>query len=127
MKQAKRVLVGTGAALAVYFALLAAASALIVRGSVAETSLAVCVLVSAFVAAFLGSRIAGSQDRLGDAALCAVSFLTAVVLLGFLINDGLDFSRAAQLAPAILCGAALASVMRFGKGKRTRGKRRSGK
>ena len=52
---------GVFAALVVYPALLAAASALIVRGTIAEDSVAICIWLFAFFAAFIGAEVSAGR------------------------------------------------------------------
>lgn len=131
MKEAKKIAFGVFAALAVYAALLAALSALIVRGTVGEENMALCVWVCACAASFAGARV--SAGREGEPAIriaaSAAGFWALIQLLGFLINDTIDPARSAALALPVLVGAAAAYLVRPAREKRKkgRGKRRSRK
>ena len=131
MKEAKKIAFGALVALVVYVALLAALSALIVRGTVKEESMALCVWVFACAAAFVGARV--SAGREGEPAVriaaSAAAFWALIQLLGFLVNDTLEPARSAALALPILVGGAAAYLVRPAreKRKRGRGKRRSRK
>lgn len=123
MKQTKRIALGVGVGLTVYLALLALASALIVRGSIGEPTAQTCVWICACIAAFISVKIASPHAETGSAAICAAALLCTIILLGFLVNGSIDFSRAAELVIPILIGAVLTFLLRVGKGKHTRGKR----
>ena len=131
MKEAKKIAFGALAALAVYVALLAALSALIVRGPVKEENIPLCVCVFACAAAFIGARV--SAGRAGEPAMRiaagAAAFWALIQLLGFLVNDTIEPARSAALALPILVGGAAAYLIRPAreKRKRGRGKRRSHK
>ena len=131
MKEAKKIAFGALAALAVYVALLAALSALIVRGTVKEENIPLCVWVFACAAAFIGARV--SAGRAGEPAIRiaagAAAFWALILLLGFLVNDTIDPARSAALALPILVGGAAAYLIRPTREKRRRGrgKRRSHK
>ena len=124
MKEAKKIALGALAALAVYVLLLAALSALIVRGTVQEEGVALCVWVFACVAAFAGARVSAGHE--GEPALriaaSAAAFWALIQLLGFLVNDTIEPVRSATLALPILVGAAAAYLIRPARGKRKRGK-----
>ena len=131
MKEAKKIAVGAFAALAVYVALLAALSALIVRGTVKEESVALCVWVFACAASFVGARASAGRgsDQAVWIAAGAAAFWALIQLLGFLANDTIEPARSAALALPILVGGAAAYLVRPAreKRKRGRGKRRSRK
>lgn len=131
MKEAKKIAFGAFVALAVYVVLLALLSVLLVRGTVAEKSLPLCVWVFACIAAFVGARIStgrGDDPALRIAASTA-AFWALVQLLGFLINNTIEPARSAALALPILVGGVVAYLVRptREKRKRGRGKRRSRK
>lgn len=131
MKEAKKIALGAFAALVVYVMLLAALSALIVRGTVREETVPLCVWVFACAASFIGARI--SAGREGKPAIRiaagAAAFWALIQLLGFLVNDTIEPARSAALALPILVGGAAAYLVRPAreKRKRGRGKRRSRK
>lgn len=131
MKEAKKIAFGAFTALAVYVVLLAVLSVLIVRGTVAEKNLTLCVWVFACVAAFVGARV--STGRGGAPALwiaaSAAAFWALIQLLGFLVNDTIDPVRSAAVALPILAGGVAAYLVRptREKRKRGRGKHRSRK
>ena len=131
MKEAKKIAFGTLAALAVYVALLAALSALIVRGTIKEENISLCVWVFACAASFAGARV--SAGREGEPAVriaaSAAGFWALVQLLGFLVNDTIEPARSAALALPILVGGTAAYLIRPSreKRKRGRGKKRSRK
>lgn len=124
MKEAKKIAFGAFTALAVYVLLLAALSALIVRGTVAEKNLALCVWVFACAASFVGARL--SAGRGGEAAIRiaagAAAFWALVQLLGFLINDTIEPARSAALALPVLVGGVLVYLVRPAREKRKRGR-----
>lgn len=131
MKEAKRIALGALTALGVYVALLALLSALIVRGTVNEEHMALCVWVFACAASFAGARV--SAGRGGEQAVWiaagAAAFWSLIQLLGFLVNDTIEPARSAALALPILVGGVAAYLVRptREKRKRGRGKRRSRK
>ena len=131
MKEAKKIALGALVALGVYVALLAVLSALIVRGTVKEENMALCVWAFACAAAFAGAKV--SAGREGEPAVriaaCAAAFWALIQLLGFLVNDTIEPARSAALALPILVGGAAAYLVRPAreKRKRGRGKRRSRK
>ena len=127
MKEAKQIALSAGTSLAAYIALLAIAAALIERGNIKEGNLQLCAWVCVFLAVFIGIRIFCSRWKAGSVAACTAAILCAIALLGFLINDGLDFAGVLKLAIPSILGAALAWVTHFGKQKRSKGKRRSRK
>ena len=126
MKEAKKIALGALAALAVYMALLAALSALIVRGTVGEAHTALCVWVFACAASFVGARV--SVGRGGEPAVriaaCAAAFWALIQLLGFLVNDTIEPTRSAALALPVLVGAAAAYLVRPSREKRKKGRRK---
>ncbi len=125
MKGAKRIAAGTGLALAAYLALLALLSLLTVRGVVAEERTEACVWAFACLAAFLGAKVSahGAAEPLAGIAGCAAAFWGAILLAGFLVNDALNPTRAAALAPPVLVGGALAYLLRANRKARGKGKR----
>ena len=131
MKEAKKITFGVLAAFAVYVALLAALAALIVRGTVKEESIPLCVWVFACAAAFVGARV--SAGRMGEPAVriaaSTAAFWALIQLFGFLVNDTIEPARSAALALPVLVGGAAAYLIRptREKRKRARGKRRSRK
>lgn len=124
MKEAKKIAFGVFVALAVYVALLAMLSALIVRGTVEEESLALCVWVFACVASFVGTKASAGResDPAIRIALSAVIFWALIQLLGFLVNDTIEPARAAALALPIVVGGAAAYLVRPAREKRKRGR-----
>lgn len=128
MKRAKRTMIGVGAALVLYIALLAALSALLVRGTVREESIPLCVWLFACAAVFVGAKIAGhgESESAASIAICAAGFWALVQLLGFLACDSLEPSHSAALALPAIVGGVLAYLLRAGKAKRggARGKHR---
>lgn len=127
MDRTKRIALGVGIALVVYLALLAIVSALIVKGSIGESAKQTCVWVCACIASFVGTKTASPRAETGSVAICAAALLCTIVLVGFLVNDSLDFLRALELAIPIMIGAGLTCLTRAGKGKRTRAKHHSRK
>ena len=124
MKEAKKIAFGVLAALVVYVALLAAFSALVVRGTVKEENIAPYVWVFACAASFAGARISAgreSEPALRIAA-SAAGFWALIQLLGFLVNDTIDPARCVSLALPILVGGAAAYLIRPAREKRKRGK-----
>ncbi len=123
MKLAKQIACGTIAALAVYLAMLALLSLLLVRGTVAESGVGLYAWTSACVAAYTGAKLAargaGEEGKI-PAVLCAMMFWCVVVLLGFLTNDMLEVSRAALLGVAALTGGAASCLIAGRGGKRKR-------
>ena len=124
----KKTALGAGIALLVYLALLALLSLLVVRGTVGEGGVGACVWVFAAFAAFAGAKAAAwrAPKSLSLIAGCAAVFWLLILLLGFLVNDGIDATRSATLALPILAGGAAAYLLRGGK-KRGKRKRRSHK
>lgn len=131
MKRVKKTALGAAAALAVYVALLACISALMVRGSVEGSQLTVFVWAFACLASFVGCKLgsAGEGESVVSAALCAAAFWLLVQLLGFLACDALEPSRSAALLLPVFAGAALSCLLKRGKKKRRseKGKRRGHK
>lgn len=131
MKEAKKIAFGALVALAVYVALLAALAALIVRGTVGEESVPLCVWVFACAAAFAGAKVSAGHE--GEPviriAASAAAFWALIQLLGFLVNDTIEPARSVALALPILVGGVAAYLVRPAreKRKRGRGKRRSRK
>ena len=131
LKEAKKIGLGALAALAVYVVLLAVLSALIVRGTVEEKSIPLCVWLFVCAAAFAGAR--ASAGREGEPAIriaaSTAAFWALIQLLGFLVNDTIEPARSVALVLPILVGGAAAYLVRPAreKRKRGRGKRRSRK
>lgn len=125
MKQAKQIALGTGVALAVYLALQALASLLVVRGTVSEENVGICVWAFACLAAFAGAKAAAyrAADALLPSAAASAAFWMTVQLLGFLAGGALDTARSLALILPVLAGGTLAYLIRPGKGKSKRGKR----
>lgn len=124
MKEAKKITFGALAALGVYVVLLAALSALIVRGTVAEKNLKLCVWVFACVAAFVGARVSTGRggEQVVRIAASTAAFWALVQLLGFLVNDTIEPVRSVALALPILVGGTAAYLVRPAREKRKRGK-----
>ncbi len=128
MKRAKRIALGACTALGVYTALLAALSALIVRGNVDEGHMTPIIWAFACLASLIGAKTASAReaDPAAAIALCAAAFWAAVQLTGFLVCNGIEPTRAVSLVLPVLTGGALAYLLRSGKEKKRtgRGKRR---
>lgn len=122
---AKRIALGVLAALACYLALNALLALLLTRGTLGEDKLLPCVWGFAAIAAFTGAKLAGDGTPWHPAA-AALAFWIAVALLGFLVNDTLEPSRALQLMLPVALGAA-ASCAGSGAGKKRTRKRRARK
>lgn len=124
MKEVKKIALGVLVAFAVYVLLLAALSALIVRGTVQEGSVALCVWVFACAAAFAGARVSAGREGEPAFRIAAgtAAFWALIQLLGFLVNDTIEPARSAALALPILVGGAAAYLVRPARGKRKRGK-----
>ncbi|MBQ9459662.1 MAG: hypothetical protein IJU66_06985 [Oscillospiraceae bacterium] len=126
MKSAKRIALGTAAALAAYLALLALASALAVQGSIKESSFKIIVWASACLASLLGFVTAAphGKENVAPRVECAAAFWLSIALLGFLINENVSASRLCMLLIPIGIGFAAANLFFAGGGKRSKGKRR---
>lgn len=117
----KRVALGVAAAMALYLALLALISLLIVRGAVGEGRGTLYTLLAAGTASFAGARLAvrGGDGWLLPAAACA-AFGALAVLAGFLAFDALAPERLPGFAAAVCAGGAPSLLPRAKRKKRGR-------
>ena len=127
-KGAERIVIGAGAAVTVYAALLALEALLIVRGAIGEDAAWGVTLTLAGASALTGAAFAahGGEKPLMHAAISALAFWGITLLLGVLINGGFALDRCAALGAAALTGGLAAGAPR-GKGGRKRRTRRAGK
>ncbi len=126
----RRCALGALIALCVELALLAAASALMLRGAIGEEHISGTVLASASLAAFAGCTFAGARTsrRTELSLLCAALFWVAVQVSGFIACGTLLPARSLMLAAAVLGGCALSLLpgrrRRAGKDRRNVRRRR---
>ncbi len=122
----KKTAMGAAIALAIYLALLAAVSELIVRGTVGESVVSPCVWGFACLASFTGAKLSSRKDSepAGQIALNVAVFWALILLCGLFVNDTVEPSHAAALLLPVLTGGALAYLLRAGKGKQKKGKGR---
>ena len=121
-KDGKRIALGTAVALVVYLGLLALSALLLAQGRVGESHAALCVTVSAALAACAGAKTASwdAAKPIVPAAICIGAAFCAVVLLGFLTYDTLDVRRVLCLAASFAVGGVCSQLVHMKK----RGKKR---
>lgn len=124
-KNSKRAMLGAAVTVAAYLGLLAFSALLLEQGRVDESRTALCVTVSACLAAFSGAKTAGWRmtKPLIPAAECVGTAFCTVLLIGFLANNTLEVRRVPMLAVSMAAGGACA-VLRTGKRKCSRRARR---
>lgn|GEM_PF-1281741 len=121
----RKTVLGALIALALYLAVLAVTSLLLVRGTVGEDKIGVLATAAAFLSSFAGAKAASWREgeRMTPILCCSLLYLGTVLLCGFWTNDTVDPARAAKMTAAILLGGVCAYMLHGkerGKGKRRR-------
>ena len=122
LKNARPVAVGVMTSMVVYLALLAAISALAVRGVISEQMLGLSIRAAVLISTLVGTATVLKEGEGLIAAACPAIFCLTVLLAGFLAGNGLNGEHAAKLVlPAALGAAAAFMTKRSTKGRQPRG------
>lgn len=114
---------------ALYVAMLALMTLLVLRGALREERIVRGCAVSAFASAFaaaLPCRFSGKGTRRAEIVLCGCAFLMPALLAGAALFDGSSAGETLTVAASAMIGSGAASVL-FGNaktGKKKRGRKR---